>query len=190
MLFHLTPVSFDDSYASALLTIDDAKQHLRVDGDEDDALIGALRDAAIELVQKYTGLKLGPTEDNIATFADFGRSMVTGLGPRSSIVVTVVSYIDASGAPVSLSSTDWRIGVDGGLQPAVGASWPSASGPVTMTFDVGFAAGECPKGLIAAVKLMLGYLYANRDAIVSDGFENALPTAVARVCSLYAQQVF
>src|SRR3546814_12789332 len=84
-----------------------------------------------------------------------------------------------------MDATDGRVGVDGRLLPAIGASWPVAAGPVTVTFSAGFAAGQCPGALVSAVKLMLGHLFANREAVVTSGTVSELPLGVQTLCALY-----
>jgi uncharacterized phiE125 gp8 family phage protein len=190
MLFQLSPVIEDDGYADAIVSLAAIKAHLRLDDDGEDDLVIALRDAAIDLVQKCASLRLAPTVGLVARFAGFGTGMMVGVGPAATLAVTAISYLDASGAPVAMTAGGWRVGADGGLLPAVGTAWPVAGGEVMATFTVGYPAGACPKGLISAVKLMTGHLYVNRDAMLAAGFEDDLPAPVVRICDLYRPSVF
>lgn len=189
MLFTLVPTSIDDAYGEAILTLAQAKAHLHVDASDEDDLIKALRNASIDMVQQYSGTRLKLTTGLLARFAGFGDSMRAGIGPAATVGVTAVSYVDTTGATVNLTSTDWRVGVDGRLLPAIGASWPEAGGPVTVTFSAGFAAGQCPGALVSAVKLMLGHLFANREAVVTSGTVSELPLGVQSLCDLYRAPV-
>lgn len=185
MLFTLVPTSIDDAYGEAILSLAQAKAHLRVDTSDEDDLIKALRNASIDMVQQYSGTRLKLTTGMVARFDNFGEGMRAGVGPAATVAVTAVSYVDVAGATVNMTSTDWRVGVDGRLLPAIGASWPVAEGPVTVTFSAGFAAGQCPGALVSAVKLMLGHLYANREAVVTSGTVSELPLGVQTLCALY-----
>lgn len=187
MLFTLSPVAMEDGYGEAILPLADAKAHLRVeDDDSEDDLIAALRDASIDMVQQYTSLRLGRTEGIVATFEGFGRCMRMGVGPASTVEVTGVSYIDSAGAQVDLVAGEgWQVGVGGALLPAFGATWPMTGGKVIVTFSAGYEPGSCPPSLVSAAKLMLGHLYANREAVVSSGASGELPLGVTTLCNLY-----
>ncbi|MDF0540789.1 hypothetical protein PX699_00405 [Sphingobium sp. H39-3-25] len=190
MLFQLSPVIEDGGYADAILSLAAVKAHLRIDDDGEDDLVIALRDASIDLVQKCASLRLAPTPGLVARFAGFGAGMMVGVGPAATLAVTAISYLDPTGASVALAPGGWRVGADGGLLPAIGTAWPVAGGEVTVTFTVGYPAGACPKGLLSAVKLMAGHLYANRDAMLATGFEDDLPAPVVNICNLYRPGVF
>lgn len=189
MLFNLTQASVDDIYGDALFSLAAAKAHLRVDAADEDALIKALRNAAIDMVQRCAGVRLSFTTGMVAAFDKFGEGMRPGIGPAATIAVTAVSYIDSSGASVAMSAADWRVGVDGRLLPAIGKEWPAASGPVTVTFSAGFAPGQCPPALMAAVRLMLGHLYVNREAVSIGGTYAEMPLGVQTLCDQYRPSV-
>lgn len=185
MLFSLAPGAMPDGYGEALLSLDDAKIHLRVDGDDEDGLIAALRDASIDLVEQYSKQFLGPRTGVTQRFEGFGCRMVLAMGPHDTIDVTGVAYVDSAGGDASLSDGDWRITVDGLLVPALNAAWPASYGPVTVTYDAGYAVGEAPGALMSAVRLFLGHLYQNREAVLSDGSEGEIPAGVRARCRSY-----
>lgn len=107
----------------AVLPLADAKAHLRVLHDDEDGLIGSLRDAAVSHVEKSLGTAFG------------------------------------------MASFEWV-----GGKPAIG--WPVApvssevEGDGVTTLTAGYA--NPPADLLAAVKLMLGHLYAHREAATMD----------------------
>lgn len=188
MLFTLTPMAMPDGYGEALLSLDAAKLHLRVDDAEEDDLIEVLRDAALQLVEKFCSVRLGVVTGIVATFPTFGRCMHLGVGPVPTITVTAVSYIGSDGEPVDLPAGSWRLSVDGALVPAPGTSWPTG-GPVTVTFVAGYAADACPRPLIAAAKLALGHLYAMRDVAMEGEASGGMPAAFGLLCSGYRMPV-
>lgn len=186
MLFHVAHVAPAAGYGDALLTLADAKAHLRVlaaDTDENN-LITALRDVAINMVEQHAHLRMGPMTGLVAKFDDFEPEMRIGIGPASTLAVTAISYVSA-GSTVSLSSTDWVVRAGGVLCPAPNTSWPSADGGVTVTFSVGYAASACPALLIHAAKLMLGHLYANREAVSAGTSMAELPLGFDLLCEQY-----
>ncbi|MBA15564.1 MAG: hypothetical protein CMN73_04330 [Sphingomonas sp.] len=185
MLFHLTPAALPEGYAEALVPLADVKAHLRVDTDEEDALIAAMRDAGVDVVERYANLSMGPRTALAAVFDGFGPIMRIGIGPLATLSVTGVAYIDSDGSSVDLTSSDWRIDAGGGLIPAIGARWPATYGPVTVTYSVGFASGACPSALIAATKMFAAHLYLNREAVVQSGMAAEIPMGVTMLCDRY-----
>lgn len=191
MLFHLTPSAPAEGYGEALLPLAAAKAHLRIESDitADDDLIAALRDAAINMVEQYCGLRLAVQTGLVARFAGFGSGMRMGIGPASTVTVQSVSYVDATGSSVALASADWRVAVDGGLEPGIGRSWPVASGPVSVTFSAGYPSGAAPSPLITAAKMFLAHLYANREAVVAGVVSGEVPMGFKMLCSSYRMPV-
>ncbi|MBM3928740.1 MAG: hypothetical protein FJ335_09815 [Sphingomonadales bacterium] len=189
MTFTITPIAVDAGYGEAILSLADAKAHLRVeqdDHDEDD-LIGPLRDAAVDFVEQYTNVRLGRVAGE-ARFPGFDDRMVVGIGPAAAFEVTGISYRSASGADVALSSGDWEVDASAGVIRSPAAPWPQGRA-VTVAFTAGYSAETCPPALIAAVKLMLGHLYSNRAAVVTAGGATEMPLGVKALCDRYRMPV-
>lgn len=193
MLFTLTPQAMPDGYGEAVLPLGACKAWLSIDAEveEFDMLIEALRDASIDMVEKYTNLFLGPRTGLEARFDGFpsasGVALRVGRGPR--LAVTAVSYVDGAGDAVAIEAAGWRVDARGGLLPALSASWPAAAGGVTVTFSAGFAAGECPPGLATAAKMFLAHLFANREAVVTSGAAGELPLGFRTLCDQHRMPV-
>jgi uncharacterized phiE125 gp8 family phage protein len=185
MLFTLTPSAPAEGYGEALLAIDAAKAWLRVDGDDEDDLIEALRDAAIDMVEQYTNVRLAPVSGLIARFAGFGARMRVGIGPVSTLTVSAIGYVDGAGEAQTIDAGGWRIDAGGDLMPAIGATWPQGGGEVTVTFSAGYPEGACPAGLIAAAKMFLAHLYRNREAVVVGAVSGELPLGFTTLCDRY-----
>ncbi|MCW3837815.1 phage head-tail connector protein [Sphingomonas canadensis] len=178
-----------DGYGEALISLAEARAHLRVDTEEEDALIAVLRDAAIDSVERHCGLFLGPREDLSIVFSGFPRcawALRLPFGPYATITVTAVEYADRDGVATPLSDGEWRVLAGGRLAPAAGKSWPVSNGDIVVTCNAGFAAGEAPAPLIAAAKLMLGHLYLNREAVSATSSQNnavELPLGYRPLCA-------
>jgi len=153
-LRRLTPID-----GEAILPLDDAKEHLRVRHSDEDSLIGALRDAACEYIERLSGVALA-SADFIWEADSFARISELPMRPVTAIVE--VGYLDSAGAAQTYD--DARL-VDGKIVPAVNGVWPLAYGQASVTFTAG---QTCPPTLLAAVKLMLGHLYEHREASASD----------------------
>jgi uncharacterized phiE125 gp8 family phage protein len=167
MLFTLTPSAPGVGYGDALLPISALKAWLRVDGADEDELITALRDVAINAVEQYANLRMGPCSGLVATFDGFGPRMRPGIGPSATMVVTGIAYVDSAGGAQTIAAGGWRVAADGGLLPAIATTWPLSASSIAVTFDVGYPAGKCPPGLITAAKMFAAHLYANREAVVT-----------------------
>lgn len=189
MLFSIVPTALPPGYAEGILPLAEAKAYLRVDGSDEDDLVAALRDCAVDFVEKYLNVRLAPVADMQARFEGFGPHMRAGIGPSATVVVTAISYVDTDGESVALTPADWRVGVDGKILPAIGTSWPKSGGPVTVTFDAGYPEGACPPALRIAVRMMLVHLYDHREAIISDGLEADVPMGVVMTCSRHREVV-
>ena len=182
-----------------LLMLDEAKAHLRIeasDTDEDD-LVTALIQAATDWLDGHSGLLgralLSQTWKIRYDYAFPAWRIPIPLTPLLSI--TSVQYIDSTGALQTLSPTTYDVldGPAAALQPAYGLAWPSPRSQtraVTITFVAGYGvtAAAVPAPIVQAAKLLLGHLYAHREAVV--GVDNrdssaALPIGVADLIAPY-----
>lgn len=182
-----TLTSLDPLDGEAVLTVAAAKEHLRVDADvfDDDDLIAALRDAAVDWVERYTGCGLTPRGFAWRGTPCTGEAVALPVRPLAASPVPVAAFIDGAGGasiPVALSP----VLASGRLIPASGVSWPSsgAAGAVTITFTAGFAsvASEAP-ALVAAVKLLLGDLFKLRESSLTGTIVSDVPFGVTRLCA-------
>ena len=148
-----------------VLTLAEAKAHLRRTDNDEDLLIVSLRDAAIDWVERDTSKAL-TSRSFVAMFDDFDYRLRLPVGPITA--VTSVTYLDGDGISQLLAGSDYRLAGDvlhaAGVWPT--SLWGSAAGAVTVTFTAGFADvnAEAP-GLVAAVKMLLASYYANRGAV-------------------------
>lgn len=173
-----------------VVSVDEAKAHLRVDFEDDDDLIegmvaaatgaldgpdGILNRALSEQVLRAT-LEGFPYEHHRAAWPSFShhhlRDHPRGLALRCEPIraVSAVTYIAADGSEQTVDPATYQLTADGRLRLAYGQCWPSpraCDDPVTVTYSAGYDA--LPKPLRAAILLMVGDLYENRDAqVISD----------------------
>jgi uncharacterized phiE125 gp8 family phage protein len=174
-----------------VITLDEAKAHLGVHFEDDDDLILALGMAAQDHVERYTGQVLTPREMEMSLrgfpIDDGGRIEI----PRAPVTdISLIAYTDGDGVAAELEQADWRWfeSVPEVVLPAYTTSWPAAydeAGSVRVTFQAGYEVGLAPGSLVGAVKLMLGHLYANREAVVVGTISTELPFAVDALCRPY-----
>lgn len=143
----------------------DAKIHLHVDHATEDGLIGALLASARAHVESVTGQKLA---EQVLTIRcdDWTDLAHLPVAPVASIVS--IKYADVAGDVQTVPAAAYESRLEG-LQPQVvtapGATWPAkqSSSLITVEVEAGYAAGEAPPELLAALKLILGDLYAFRE---------------------------
>lgn len=151
------------------VTVETAKQHLRVETPDDDLLIEALIAAAREDIELYLRRQLLPA------------TWVLGLETLPSIIVlprppalSVLSmeHYDSSGVLVPIVPTTYV--VDLMSQPArvalaPGATWPDVQQglplSVQLTYVAGYAsAAHVPSSIKQAILLLVGDFYEHREA--------------------------
>lgn len=150
----------------APFTLAEAKAHLRVDHDDDDAMIQIYMDAATSHIDGPYGRtrKAYLPQTWEVTYDAFPSSEIyLPFGPV--ISVTEVGYVDSEGVEQILSPLEYTadIGAESGWILPTG-TWPTAMATVNAV-RVRWQAGssECPPALRAAILLMLGVLYDNRS---------------------------
>lgn len=152
----------------APLMLSEVKAHLRVDHNEEDALISALLGAAVSHLDGWSGI-LGRCIMTQTWRQDY-RSVDGGCLrlPFRDIQSLSVQYTDANGADQTMSANDYRLVITHGgahLELASGASWPSlASEPDAMrvTMVCGFA--TVPLNIERAILMHVAAMYENRSS--------------------------
>lgn len=157
-----------------------AKQHLRVRHDSEDTIIAAYLAAAKAWVERYTGKGLSVAE-RVETLPGFdGGDISLSWGPYSADSLSI-GYLDSDLAEQSF--TDFTVfDAFGGARVRADESWPSAEA-VTLTYDAGYAA--TPADLDAAVLLLTGHWYANREAVNIGNITTEVPMTVESLCQPY-----
>ena len=163
-------------------TLAEAKKHLRVDFDDDDDLITIYADAAIAAVDGPNGMTKRPLMAQTweEDFAAFPSGAIT-LPLTPVLSVASITYDDADGDSQTLDSSAYTVGTTS-VSPVDG--WPDGAA-VTVQWRAGLA--ECPADIKAAVLLVLGHLYANRET-VAESLEE-LPMAARWICGRYRRHV-
>lgn len=159
--------------ADPIISLEDAKQHLRIDHTDDDAYITALIRAAETAVSERLERTLGVTTwDYRIGSEDICWGFDIRLPNPPLIEVLSVKYFDTDGAEQTYAPANYRafgIGGRGGIRLTGGASWPSLRyGPeaVTIRYKAGYA--DVPEPIRQAVKLLIGQLYAQRGEMVQE----------------------
>lgn len=192
------------------LTVVEAKNHLRVDIDDDDAYIADLITVARRTCEKLTARKLiATTVDQVVEYIPVGgymnrwvRHNLTPCDPgwypshvepvklELSPVLSLVGlyWTGADDAEQSLDATSLRlIRRDGAywIKPADGVEWPTHAHDVRVRYVSGYGADatKVPPTIKHAMRLLIGTWYDTRESIV-DGTVSELPDGVRRLLGL------
>ena len=188
----------------------DAKQHLRVDTTADDLYIEGLITACrfhleqqydIALITQTLQLNLdyfpywwlwrGSSTNTYSWWADQAwYTQILLRGPVQSI--GSVKYTDPSGNPQTLSSSVYSLDQysrPGRLCPARNQMWPATAQATVNAVQVQFTTGfgpadtDVPGDIKAALKMLLGHFYENREEVVTDARVAAIqmPIGVDRI---------
>lgn len=178
------------------VTRSEAKLHLRVDHEDEDTLIDDLITAARQTVERATRRQL-----MTATWVGRGDQFPTHGQPvylqwPPLVSVTSISYLDLAGDSQTWSASDYQVdiyGVRGNIRPAYNESYPSTysvANAVTITYVAGYSsAANVPKPLKQAVLLILGHLYANREATTIENIKE-VPMAAQHLMAAWAVPEF
>lgn len=168
------------------VSLAEAKAHLRVDTNDDDALIGALITAAVTHLDGWSGI-LGRAlvtqtwQETLSAFPACGLLRLR-LAPVQS--VEAILYRDAANAERTLSPSLYEgpLADDFGPYVALAANqvWPATyerRDAVTVRYVCGYGdPADVPAPVKQAMLLMIGDWYANRETLTS-GTALALPFA-------------
>lgn len=157
-----------------IVSVADAKAHLRVDDNAEDALIEAFSDAAqahIDGPDGRLGRSLGIQTLELRR-CGFPTWIELPFGPVRS--VASVKYIDQDGVEQTLDPSAYAVHGDI-IACAHGVSWPSVRSEresVRIRYDAGYPDTEgaepkstVPAPVVAAIKLTIGDLFENRASV-------------------------
>lgn len=160
----------------ACVSLDDAKAHLRVDHEEDNAQIGAFIAAAVQHLDGYGGI-LGRAlmQQDWRQYLPFwpaSRSVDLVLAPVISI--EAVTARGADGSTTTIDPASYRLVGGAGASPrllfnldAALPALPCAPDAVSIVFRAGYGAEAkfLPSTLKSTILLMVGDLYRFRDSV-------------------------
>jgi uncharacterized phiE125 gp8 family phage protein len=177
------------------ILLEEAKQQCKLeeDFDDDNDYVESLITVAREHVEDYTGRSL-LTQTWRLTLDRFPSCGEIPLDRPNVATVTSVKYIDPNGVEQTLSSTTlYSVDTDafpGRVLLRYGQVWPSTRcqrNAVTIVFTCGYGDEpvDVPTPILAAMKLLIGTWYENRESVVIGTIVNDLPDGVERLLYPY-----
>ncbi len=177
------------------LTLDEAKEHLRVTADVDDGYIQSLIPVARLRAENATHraimtqtLRLTLDRFPCGGGAYGAQPIVLPRPPLQGI--TSISYIDVNGATQSLSSADYLVNTNeepGSIYPVYGTYWPSSRATfnaVTITYVAGWTEENVPETVQHLCRLFLSHMYENREPAVIGTSVLAIPDTLKSLISV------
>ena len=164
------------------MSLAEAKLHLRVDVDDDDALISSIITAARQAAETVTGRQLMTARWKLVLDTFPCHAILLAKCPVQSIVN--IQYLDMNGSSQMMPAADYVVDTayePARITPVFGKTWPPTLpqiGAVSVTFDAGYgSASSVPEGIKSWIKLRVGSLYGHREemAVLSRGRIDPLP---------------
>lgn len=165
------------------VSVSEIKDMLRIDADDEDALLGTLIAAARSSVEAFLRRRL-ITQTVRLTRTGFCEPMLLPVAPIQS--VAAVRYVDGAGSTQTMASEGYRLvqSVEPNmLAPVYGQTWPvprQDHDSVTIDLVVGYgdASSDVPEEIVLAIKMLAGSWYRQREAVQADGRAQEWPLSV------------
>jgi uncharacterized phiE125 gp8 family phage protein len=192
------PVRLITAATEELVSLPEAKAHLRLEHDLDDRAVGDLITSATRYLEEvcWRGFCLQTWERTESRFpADVCFSFERqGLElPMGNLVsVTSLKYIDPDGVErTAVQGTDYVVDTDnvpGRVRLAYGLSWPSVRSQwdaVRCRYVVGWSAANVPRPLKQAALMLVSQMYEHRTPEVTGTIVSAVQFAVNALIAPY-----
>lgn len=186
--------------AADLITLDEARRHIRRDDDDDDSLIEMLISVVMSHLDGVDGVLSAALinqtwEIKVDNFPS-GDDFVLPLSPLRSI--SSITYYDNDNIQQTFSASNYSAQNSlkmGYIKLDKESAWPSTydrDDAVTITgvFGYGAAATSVPAAIKHAALLLLGHWYENREAAIVGTIVSDLPMGVMRLLRPYIRPHF
>lgn len=175
------------------MSLDQVKLHLKVEDHADDTLIQSLITSAREYAEIFLARRL-ITQTWDLTLDEFPGTTCEIKVPYPPLQsVSAITYVDTGGTSQTLATANYTVDAasqPGRIYPAYGLLWPatrSQRNAVTIRHVVGFGRpASVPESVKAAMKLLIGNWYENRESTLSGTIIGEVPMAVQNL--LYAHR--
>jgi uncharacterized phiE125 gp8 family phage protein len=179
--------------ASLPIEIDVMKLRLRCDEDEENTMITDMIRQAVDRIDGPDGIGVAMmTQTWTRTLDAFSAEIRLPGAPIQS--VAEIRYMDSAGDWQTLAAATYRLCKSTHpwiVVPAPGAQFPTTlrgRAVVEIDYVLGNAlAADVPADLVAAVTLLVGHYFENREAVVTGSTATELPLGVERILARHAR---
>lgn len=179
------------------VTLTEAKAHLRVDTDTDDAYITGLITAAREWVEQYLDRTLIQTQwvMRFDKFPDSGikpvelpRPPMATSGTATAVAITFTAEAGTTG---TYSTAEYRVdrhSTPGAILPIYGSTWTphrQDDNAISVTWWAGYGSSgsAVPAAIRHAILMLIGFWYENRSTVLVGSISKQLEFAVESLLS-------
>lgn len=188
MSFELAPFDLDPDYGEGIVSLASLKAHIGILHDDRDEELGFYRDAAVDMVERYCGVRLAPCTGLVWRAESLPDQLRLGVWPVTAI--TGITYLDSTGTEQAATHGDWRVVTRDTIRLKPGKSLPSGvAAGVEIEFSGGFTDANRPPALVQAVKMFAAHLNQNREAVVTDTISGEIPLGFRHLCGAYRMPV-
>lgn len=191
------------------LSLQEAKDHLRIDGEAEDAHLSALIVAAREWVEGFWGRTIVATKRKLsldqfyttgpARICDVGvyegyRDYTIRLPGPPLIAVSSITYVDTDGTTQTLATSGYQVDAESEparIVPAYGESWPTTRAQlnaVSITYTAGYAA-PFTVAVDTNVLTVTARTYTDGDVVRLSNSGGELPTGLSANTDYYVRDV-
>lgn len=172
------------------VSLDELKDHMRVDVADDDALIDALILAA--RLRAETFLQRALITQTITLSLDWFPAVI--LAPRPSLQsVTRIDYIDTAGATQTLAAAKYTVDAKsepGRIMPAFGEIWPTTrdtfnAATVVYIAGYGLLPADVKEPIRQGIMHLAAHFYENREAVADMRKPQIMPLVGEALLSPY-----
>ena len=155
------------------VTLDEARQQLRLDAYDEDLLLAVHLDAAQAELERLTDLRLCP--QTLAMMLEAWTDEITV--PVRPVTIAAITYTDITDVTATLPEPDYIARARHGftrIRPASGKSWPALGpdGQIIITLSAGFAVGHPDLAIArAAILVKAASLFENREGAACLAFD-------------------
>ncbi len=173
------------------LTLQEVKDHLRVDHVNDDSLIEPMIKGARMFAEGATRRALITQTWDWLLDAFPAWTLTVPMPPLQSI--TSITYIDTDGNSQTLAASEYRVDTStepGRITPAFSKVWPvtrAVTGAVTVQFIAGYglAAQDVPHEIRLAMQEHIGHWYEHRESVMVGTNVVKMPLTAERLLANY-----
>ncbi|SHF50462.1 head-tail connector protein [Caloramator proteoclasticus] len=158
-----------------VITLEEAKSHLRIDGDDEDSLISSYIQAAREYAEIFTGRSfVEKTYEYITNPKEKYAYLELPMPPL--VEVLEVSIVQNNNAKLLNENIDYYIlkGYDESLvYPSLERGWPKESLERTGGIKIKYRAGysESPMAVKQAILILVAHFYENRENLTTKDYK-------------------